>query len=251
MTVPANYIPAPQSLAGRIVVVVGATGGLGRATALASAGAGATVVLLSRRVRALEQVYDEITEIGAPQPAIYPLNLEGASPKDYSDLGSRIRDELGGLDAVAFTAARFDGLMPLASIDPEVWLSQIHVNLSAPFLMTQSLLPLLAERPDAAIAFALDDPARIRRAHWSGYGVAKAATEGLFSILAEEHHEGPVRIHAVRPAPMRTALRRLAYFGELVDAQPAPDAAGAALAWLLSGAGAALRSRVLDLSSEA
>jgi NAD(P)-dependent dehydrogenase (short-subunit alcohol dehydrogenase family) len=87
----------------------------------------------------------------------------------------------------------------------------------------------------------------MRRAHWGGYGVAKCALEGLFAILAEEHHEGPLRVHALLPAPMRTALRRLAYFGEHDEAQSEPTAAGAALAALLSPWAASLRGQVLDL----
>ncbi|WP_343223626.1 SDR family NAD(P)-dependent oxidoreductase [Metallibacterium sp.] len=238
---------APDALTGRVVLLVGAAGGLGRASALACGRVGATVVLLGRHVRALEALYDELLAAGAPQPAIYPLNLEGATPRDYATLAETLARDLGGVDAVAFTAARFDGLTPLELIEPEVWLSQIQVNLSAPLLIVQALLPLLRQRADGAIAFVLEDPARMRRAHWGGYGVAKCALEGLFAILAEEHHEGPLRVHALLPAPMRTALRRLAYFGEHGEAQPEPTAAGAALAALLGSAAAPLRGQVLDL----
>ncbi len=239
--------PEPGALAGRVLLLVGAAGGLGRATALAAARAGATLVLLDRRVQALEALYDEITATGAPQPALYPLNLERATPADYAELAARLESQMGHLDGVAFAAARFDGLTPLTLIEAETWLSQIHVNLNAPFLMVRALLPLLERSADAALAFALDDPARMRRAHWGGYGVAKCALEGLFAILAEERHEGPLRVHALLPAPMDTALRRLAYFGEGAAAQPPPDAAGAALAWLMGAAAMPLRGRVLDL----
>lgn len=238
---------APDALAGRVVLLVGAAGGLGRATALACGRAGATLVLLDRQVRALEGLYDELVAAGAPQPAIYPLNLEGATPRDYAEMAETISRDLGGLDAVAFTSARFDGLMRLDLVEPEVWLSQLHVNLSAPWLILRAVLPQLLQRAESAVVFVLDDPVRMRRAHWNGYGVAKCALEGLFSILAEEHHEGPLRVHALLPAPMRTALRRIAYFGEPVDAQPDPAGTGAALAWLLGPGGAALRGQVLDL----
>lgn len=238
---------APDALDGRVVLLVGAAGGLGRATALACAKAGATLVLLDRHVRSLEALYDELVAVGAPQPGIYPLNLEGATPRDYAGMAETIARDLGGLDAVAFTSARFDGLMRLDLVEPEVWLSQLHVNLSAPWLIFRAVLPLLQRRSDSAAVFVLDDPARIRRAHWNGYGVAKCALEGLFSILAEEHHEDAPRVHALLPAPMRTALRRVAYFGEPVEAQPDPAATGAALAWLLSPGAGALRGQVLDL----
>lgn len=244
-----RQVPAlvPGALSGRVVLLVGAAGGLGRAAALACGRAGATVVLLGRQVRALEDLYDELLAAGAPQPAIYPLNLEGATPRDYAVMAEALARDLGGVDGVAFTAARFDGLTPLELIEPELWLSQIQVNLSAPLLIVQALLPLLRQSADSAIVFVLDDPARVRRAHWGGYGVAKCALEGLFAILAEEHHEGPLRVHALLPAPMRTALRRVAYFGEHAEAQPTADATGAALAALMGPQAASLRGQVLDL----
>lgn len=238
---------APDALNGRVVLLVGAAGGLGHATALACGRAGATVVLLGRHVQALEALYDELLAAGAPQPAIYPLNLQGATPRDYATMAEVLARDLGGVHGVVFTAARFDGLAPLDLIEPEVWLSQIQVNLNAPLLIVQALLPLLRQCADSAIAFVLDDPARMRRAHWGGYGVAKCALEGLFAILAEENHEGPLRVHALLPAPMRTALRRVAYFGEHAEAQPTADATGAALAALMGPQAASLRGQVLDL----
>ena len=86
---------APDALRDRVVLVAGATGGLGRATSLAAAAAGATVVLLGRKVRALEAVYDEIERLGAPQPAVYPMDLAGATPRDYVDLSDSIEREFG------------------------------------------------------------------------------------------------------------------------------------------------------------
>lgn len=243
--------PAPDALAGRVILIVGAGGGLGRATALAAAQTGAQLVLLDRRVPELEALHDAIAAQGLGKPALYPLNLERATAQDYADLAARIGAELGRLDGIAFCAARFDGLMPLELVQPALWQAQLQVNLSASWLITQAALPLLRARDDAALVYVLDDPARMRRAHWTGYGVAKCALEGLFAMLAEELHEGPLRVHALLPAPMRTPLRQLAYFGEAHDAQPPPDAAGAALAWLLSAAAAPQRGRILDLRAEA
>ena len=79
---PDGYRPAADLLAGRVILVTGAGDGLGKAAALALAEHGATVVLLGRKVRPLERVYDAIEQAGGPQPAIYPLNLEGAAPQD-------------------------------------------------------------------------------------------------------------------------------------------------------------------------
>jgi len=239
--------PVAAALDGRVVLVAGATGGLGRAAALACAGAGATVVLLGRKVRALEKLYDEVAAAGGAQPAIYPLDLAGASPDDYGQVADTVERECGRLDGIVHAAAQFAGLQPTDQIKPEEWLRTQQVNLTAPFLLTQACLPLLRQRERAAVVFAFDDPATIGKAFWGGYGVAKHALPGLVSILHEETDTGPVRIHGLLPAPMRTALRRTAWFGEDTLSLPTPDAAGAAAAFLLTDAASGLRGAILDL----
>ena len=238
---------APESLRDRVVLVTGAAGGLGRATALACARAGATVVLAGRKVKALESVYDAIEAAGHPQAAIYPLNLEGATPDEHAALAESIRQQCGRLDGIVHAAAHFDGLRTLAQTKPIDWLRVQQVALNAPYLLTQACLPLLHEADDSAVVFVLDDPARVGRAYWGSYGVAKFALAGLASILHEEHGEGPLRVHALLPAPMRTALRRMAYFGEDALTRETPDRAGDAVAFLLGSAARAVRGRTLDL----
>ena len=177
---PSGWSPADECVRDRVIVITGAAGGLGRAAALALARGGATAVLLGRKVRPLEKVYDEITALGLPQPAIYPLDLEGASPRDYEDLAASIERELGRLDGVVHAAAHFAGLQPAGAIDPLDWLRTLHVDLSAPFLLTQACLPLLAKGAAASVVFVLDELDRVGRAHWGGYGVAKHGLAGLF-----------------------------------------------------------------------
>ncbi len=239
--------PAPDALRDRVILVTGATGGLGRCCALACAASGATVVLLGRRVRALESLYDEIEALAAPKPAIYPMNLEGATPQDYADLATTLERDCRRLDGIVHAAAHFDGLQPFDEQTPIEWQRSQHVNVTAPFLLTQAAMPLLRAAQDASIVFVLDDPERVGMSFWGAYGVAKHALAGLVSIVHEETENTPVRAHALLPAPMRTTLRRAAYFGEDTMLHPAPDEAGHTAAWLLSPAASALRGKVLDL----
>lgn len=239
--------PAAESLRDRVVLVTGATGGLGRATALAAAGAGATVVLLGRKVRAVERVYDEIEALDAPKPAIYPMDLAGATPKDFADLAAAIERGCGRLHGLVHAAAHFDTLQPFEQQSPEEWTRAQQVNLHAPALLTQACLPLLRQAPDAAIVFVFDDLDRVGRAFWGGYGVAKHALAGLASILHQETENSTVRTHALLPGPMRTALRRAAYYGENTLVHPEPAAAAAAVVHLLGPAAAGLRGTTLDL----
>lgn len=246
---PSDWTGSGTPLADRVVLVVGAAGGLGRAAALAVARAGAIPVLLGRKVRELEKVYDAVAALGV-QPALYPLDLEGATPRDYEELAQTLLRELGRLDGVVHAAAHFAGLQPAAAIDPLDWLRTLHVDLSAPFLLTQALLPLLAERSDASVVFVLDDVERVGRAHWGAYGVAKHGLAGLVSVLAQEYDSGAVRIHALLPPPLRTALRRTAYFGENSIELPAPESLADAVVFLLGAEGAVARGKVLDLRRE-
>ena len=248
---PAEAIAASADgwLRERVVLVTGATGGLGRATALAAAAAGATVVLLGRKVRALEKVYDEVSALGAPTPALYPMDLAGATPKDIHEMAAAIEHECGRLDGLVHAAAHFDTLQPFDQQKPEEWARTQQVNVTAPFLLTQACMPLLRRAADAAIVFVLDDPARVGNAFWGGYGVAKHALQGLASIVHEETESSSVRTHAILPGPMRTALRRAAYYGEDTLAHPEPKHAADAIVWLLGDAHG-MRGKATDLRDE-
>jgi NAD(P)-dependent dehydrogenase (short-subunit alcohol dehydrogenase family) len=244
---PADWCATPDALQDRVVLVTGAAGGLGRATALAAAAAGASVVLLGRKVPQLEKVYDAIAALQRAHPAIYPMDLAGATAKDYANLAESIAKEFGRLDGIVHAAAHFDSLRLITNIEPEEWLRSLHVNVSAPFLLTQSCTELLNAAPDAAVIFVLDDPDRTRRAHWGGYGVSKHALSALASILHDEWENGLVRVHTVVPPPMRTALRRAAYYGENTMHLPTPDEFAPALVYLLSADAASARGSLLDL----
>lgn len=235
---------APDALAGRVILVTGAYGGLGEAAAKACAQSGATVVLLGRKVPKLSRTYDALKALG-PQPAIYPLDLAGADPADYETLSERIVADLGGLHGILHCAAEFTGLRPLETTPPEDFVRSLHVNLSAPWLLSQACLPALRAEPDSAIVFVLDDPARVQRAYWGPYGVAKAGLLGLMRVLDDETDTGPVRVCALQPGPMHTNIRSRAFVEEAATRVPSPLRFAHACVHLLSPAGVAWRGEVL------
>lgn len=248
---PADWAAKSGSLRNRVVLVVGAAGALGSASAKAAAQAGATVILLGRKVRPLEKLYDEIEAEHPGAAALYPLDLAGASLNDYDDLAATIEREFGRLDGIVFAAAQFDGLQPAVDAKAEAWLKTLHVNLSAPFLIVQACDELLlresADGANASVVFVLDDPARVGKAFWGGYGTAKHALIGFASTLHQEWETSRARVHALLPAPMRSALRRMAYFGENTLELPPADGAAQAVVYLLGDDGAQARGKVLDL----
>ncbi len=235
--------PLAGALQDRVVLLTGAHGGLGTAAAIACAKAGATLVLLGRKVPRLNRVYDAVAAVGA-EPLLYPLDLEGASPDDYAQMAERIETELGRLDGVLHCAADFAGLTPLLHTDPAAFARSIHINLTAPWWLSQACLPLLLKAPDAAVVFTTDDPARVGKAFWGGYGVAQHGLRGLISMLHAELANGPVRVSGLQPGPMRTALRAKAYVEESVKLAADPERYAPACVSLLSSAGVAHRGQV-------
>jgi NAD(P)-dependent dehydrogenase (short-subunit alcohol dehydrogenase family) len=124
----------------------------------------------------------------------------------------------------------------------------LHVNLTAPASLAQACLPLLRQRDDAALVFTVDDPARVGRAYWGGYGAAQHGLRGLIAALHDELASSPVRVSGLQPGPMRTALRARAYSIDEDGMARDPVACAAAAVELLSAQGIAHRGTVLDLA---
>lgn len=219
-----DYQPPADLLQGRFILVTGAGDGIGRAAAKSYARHGATVVLLGRTIKKLEESYDEIVAAGSPEPAIYPMNLQGATPRDYQDMASTLEREFGQLHGVLHNAALLGRRTPLAQYPPEEWQQLLQVNLTASFLMTQALLPLLTLAADASVIFTSSGVGRHGRAYWGAYAVSKFAVEGMMQVWAEELGEiSNVRVNSINPGATRTRMRADAYPGENPDQNPTPD----------------------------
>ncbi|MFC3392245.1 YciK family oxidoreductase [Aidingimonas halophila] len=210
-----DYQAPPDLLQGRVILVTGAGDGIGRAAAKRYAAHGATVILLGRTIPKLEAVYDEIEAAGGPQPAIYPLNLEGASLTDYQHMAETLDKEFGRLDGLLHNAGLLGRLTPFEQYDPALWEQVMQVNINGPIWMTQSLLPLLKQSEDASVIFTSSSVGRKGRAFWGAYAVSKFATEGFVEILADEQENvSSIRINSLNPGATRTQMRKTAYPGE-------------------------------------
>jgi NAD(P)-dependent dehydrogenase (short-subunit alcohol dehydrogenase family) len=202
----------------RVILVTGAGGGIGRAVSIAFAQHGATVILLGRTIRKLESVYDEIEKAGYPQAAIYPMNLEGATPKDYEELAETLGTEFGRLDGLLHNAAILGTITPVEHYNIMLWYQVLQVNLNAPFLLTKACLPLMKNSSDASIIFTSADVGQKGRAYWGAYGVSKFGLKGMMEILADELElNTTIRVNSINPNSVRT--------GMMVTAFPAKDPA--------------------------
>jgi len=207
--------PPVDLLQHRIILITGAAGGIGQAVAKDMAAYGATTILLDRDVPALEQTYDSIVAAGHPEPALYPMDLQGAEPDHYTQLATTLADEFGKLDGLIHNAARLGALVPFANYDNELWFQNLQVNLNAPYLLTMACLELLNASEDASIIFTSDAVGRKGKAYWGAYGVSKAGLEIFMQTLAEELESNtPIRVNSLDPGPVHTALRRTAYPAE-------------------------------------
>lgn len=240
--------PATGALAGRVILVTGASGGLGGALCRQAAAQGATLILCGRRVRPLEKLYDELLAAGAAEAGIYPIDLEGASPADFQQLAETVEREFGRLDGLVHAAAHFTGLVAHSVTPPDEWLKCIQVNLNAPVALTQACMPVLRKSHDAALLVLLDQSERVGKAHWGAYGVAKIALRGVLSQWSEELDHTSIRVHGLVPTPMRTRLRSLAYFAENPGLIRLPEDVASTCVELLSSAGSIWRGRIRDLN---
>ena len=229
---------APGALAGRVVLVSGAHGGLGRAASLACARAGATLVLLGHRVPKLNRTYDAIVGAGLPEPVNCPIDLAGATPEDFADLAARIGTQLGRLDGILHCAAEFAGPTPLEHTDPRAFARVLQVGLTARTWLTLACLPLLRAAPAAQVVFAIDGDAD-GRAYRGGYGLAQAGQRSLVAMFAAEVAGSRIGVHAFDPGPMRTALRARAWVEAEDRIARDPAVAADACVALLAGAGVA------------
>src|ERR1019366_1318901 len=186
MPIPRNFTPSAGLLAGRVILVTGASSGLGRALAIECARAGATVILSGRNGAKLERAYDEIESLGAPQPAIAMLDLEKATAIDYDALADTIGAEFGKLDGLVHSAALLGDRTPLEQYDVPTWCKVLHVNLTAPFILTQVLLPHLRKTDDASVIFVSSGVVRNPRPFWGAYAVAKFGLEAVRSMFSQE-----------------------------------------------------------------
>jgi NAD(P)-dependent dehydrogenase (short-subunit alcohol dehydrogenase family) len=208
-----------------VVLVTGATGGLGRPIALAAAHAGATVVLHARVVRKLEALYDDIVAAGGPEPVILPLDLAKAEAKDFGDVASAIEAQLGRLDALVHTAAILGSLGPIEHQSFDTWLAVLRVNLAATLGLTRSLARLLEASADASVTFTLDTRGETPKAYWGAYAASKAGLSALATTLADEWETRErVRVNAVVPGPIRTSIRNQTHPAEDVSRLPLPEA---------------------------
>ncbi len=219
-----NYVAAADLLKDRVLLITGASAGIGRVAALTCAAHGATVILLGRDNDKLNAVYDEIVAAGHPTPAILTLDLSQASAVSCREVADVIESTFGRLDGILHNAAVLGEITPLEMYDPDTWDFVMNVNLRAPFVLTQALLPLLKQSPDASVVMTTSSVGRRARAFWGAYAISKCGIEGLVQMLSDELAAiSAIRVNAINPGGTRTNMRASAYPGENPQSVKTPE----------------------------
>lgn len=242
-----DYAPAPDLLKNRVILVTGASSGLGRLMSLAYAEYGATVALLARDEARLESVYDEIIAAGGAEPAIFPFDLAAADDRGMETLASVIAHHLHRLDGILHSACAFNNLSLLHLQTMQQWQTLLQVNLMAPFGLTRACLPYLKNASDASIIFTGDTHGHQPAAYWGGYAIAKAGLETLVKIWAEELEQySHIRMNTLIPGAVATTLLSRTHPGQLATAFASPSSLIPFYLYLMGPDSRSVRGKILQ-----
>ncbi len=220
-----------KPLADKIVLVTGASRGIGYATALEAARRGAHVVAVARTVGGLEELDDEIQALGG-SATLVPLDLGDLDGIDR--LGASVFERWGRLDGLIGNAGMLGTLSPVAHISPKEFEQVYAVNVTANFRLIRAFdLPLRKAGAGRAL-FVSSGVGRNNRAYWGLYASTKAALEVLVKSYALENASGTVKASVVNPGPIRTAMRAKAMPGEDPDTLTRPGALAPKLVDMIS-----------------
>ncbi|MGE6244567.1 YciK family oxidoreductase [Psychrobacter proteolyticus] len=243
-----SFVPSSNCLDGKTILVTGAGDGIGRVAALTYARYGATVLLLGRTSSKLEYVYDEIESLGGKQPAMLPMNLEGATYAEMQQLEGLINKEVGQLDGILHNAGVLGQLTPLEMYDVDTFAQVMKVNFTATFMLTQALLPLLKDADHGSIIFTSSTVGTHPRAFWGAYALSKQAVEGMSDIFTQEtQNTTNLRFNCINPGGTRTNMRAHAYPGENPMSLKTPEDIMSAYVCLMSNESIGVRGQVVEL----
>jgi NAD(P)-dependent dehydrogenase (short-subunit alcohol dehydrogenase family) len=206
-----HYQPQKNLLQNRIILVTGASDGIGREAALTYAEYGASVILTGRNEEKLRRVAQEIESAGGIAASWYTLDLLTCTPAGCQELAQRISTHYPRLDGVLHNAGLLGEVRPMDEQDPEIWQQVMQVNINGTFFLTQALLPLLLNSESGSLVFTSSSVGREGRANWGAYAVSKFATEGMMQVLAEEYQNRHLRVNCINPGGTRTKMRASAF----------------------------------------
>lgn len=242
-----TYEPEEKFLEQKTILITGASDGIGRVCAKTFAQYGATVILLGRDQKKLEQVYDEIEQTQPGKVIIHPLDFKTATMADFKILADSLNQQFECLDGLIHNAALLGARSPIEFYPEQDWTDLMQVNVNAAFQLTQVLMPALTRSEDARVLFTSSSVGRVGRAFWGAYAVSKFAVEGLMQTLADEvQNSTSIRVNSLNPGGTRTNMRRDAYPAENPESQPTAESLMPVYLYLLSAEARNLHGQALS-----
>jgi NAD(P)-dependent dehydrogenase (short-subunit alcohol dehydrogenase family) len=224
--------PKSGPLAGRTALVTGASRGIGAASALALAQAGAHVILTSRKVKPLEAVEDRIHEAGGTS-TIAPLDL--TEPEAIARLAAAIAGRWDALDILLLNAAYLPELSPISQVDPKQFIQAIMTNVVATQALLSNFDPMLRRSKHGRVIGLTSSVGASPRPFWGAYASSKAAFDNLLATYgAEVARLSEVKVAILDPGATRTEMRARAYPGEDPQSVKPPEDVAARLVKLLA-----------------
>lgn len=206
-----HYQPKSDLLNNRIILVTGASDGIGREAALTYARYGADVILMGRNPEKLQQVEQAINQLNKRPAHRLVFDLAEATPERCRQVADRLQQQFPRLDGVLHNAGILGEIVPLAELEPQIWQDVMNINLDATFFLTQALLPLLLKSDAGSLVFTTSSVGRTGRAGWGAYAVSKFATEGMMQVLADEYKNQSLRVNCINPGGTQTKMRASAF----------------------------------------
>ena len=221
-------------MSAKVAIVVGAGGGLGRATAMTLAAQGLTVVGVDRNERGLADLPDDIRREVA----------DATDPAVATRLIDRIASEVGPPDVLVNTIGAFR-LGDALSTTPETLQLMLDVNLGPALWLSQAVAPHMRQQGSGVIVHVAARPGLEPTGGMAAYSVSKAALVHLTRILDIELRPHGIRVNAVAPQLLDTPANRATFPAELLAHATAPDVIAAAIAFLVSDAAAPVSGAIM------
>ena len=226
-----NVASSNGQLEGRLILITGASRGIGRAAALACAAAGAELIITGRTSGALEEVDDEIRAVGSSATIVELDQTDYAATPRLADA---IANRWGRLDGFVANAGQLGQMAPMAHIEPDIWERTLSVNLTSVWFQVKTFEPLLRAAPAGRVVLVSSGAAVGARPFWGAYAVSKAGLESMALAWAAENEQTNMKINLLDPGGTATAMRASAYPGEDPATLPLPADIAPAFVTLLS-----------------
>ena len=208
----------------QVIMITGATSGLGAALARRLARSGAELILTSRQTKKLAKVSDEVESESGKHPLLLPLDLKTLTQPAAVQVAHSIAREVERVDIVIYCAVSLGALTPMGHYPEDMWMRVMQINCHAPIMLTQALWPLLKRAKAPKVVTFSDTNATQAKPYWGAYAASKQALSTTFQLWqAEVLDNTPIRFCELTPPAMQTSLRANAYPGEAAGTQISPE----------------------------